>query len=91
MQVPSAAPVVMLHAPPQHSTSVVQVSPTCVQYDGALLQTPFLQKLEQQSLLPPHVLPDVLHDGFSGAHVPPEQTPPQHSPSALHALLSDVH
>jgi hypothetical protein len=36
-------------------------------------------------------LPLVLHPALSGAQVPPLHTPPQHSPSTLHAPPSDVH
>jgi hypothetical protein len=42
-QVPSAALFAFMQKPPQHSVSVVQASPVCVQNDGALLQVPFEQ------------------------------------------------
>jgi hypothetical protein len=54
-----------MQLPPQHSASAVHVSPLCVQYDGLFEHTPALQNCEQHSPLPPHVLPDVLHDGLS--------------------------
>ncbi len=71
--------------------SVTQESPRCVQNDGELLQRPPEQKPEQQSPFPAHALPEVLHEGFSGAHEPSEQTPPQHSPSLSHDWPSEVH
>jgi hypothetical protein len=46
---------------------------------------------EQQSALALQVLPAVLHDVFSAAHVPPEQLPLQHSPSAAQFVPSDTH
>lgn len=81
---PSAAPLALLHCPPQHSASVAQASPVCVQKEGVPLQTPLVQTLEQQSAFAAQVLPAVRQEEFSGAHfeVPPspvaEHTPPQH-------------
>ena len=69
----------------------MHASPLCVQNDGAESQRPPEQKPEQHSPLAAHELPDVLHDGFSAAHVPFEQTPPQHSPSLPHAVPSLTH
>jgi hypothetical protein len=48
LQRPSVAPSCLLQRPAQHSPSVVQVSPDCVQYEGAP-QMPSEQKEEQQS------------------------------------------
>jgi hypothetical protein len=56
----------------------VQASPNCVQNDTRPSHTPPLQSFEQQSPFIEQVLPDVRHDGFRGAHVPPLQFPPQH-------------
>ena len=93
--VPSAAPPALAHAPPQHSKSPAQTSPACTQKDG-LPQTPPLQVFEQHSPPAAHGLPDVLHDGFRGAHMPPPtpsgaHRPPQHSASVPHAALSATH
>ena len=54
-------------------------------------QWPFEHNEEQQSLFARHALPAVLHASFSGAQVPPEQTPPQHSPSVAHFPRSEMH
>jgi hypothetical protein len=62
-----------------------------VQYDGAASHTPPLQNLEQQSPFAVHALPDVLHAGLSGVHVPLPHSPPQHSPLELHDVPSDLH
>jgi hypothetical protein len=89
-QRPSVAPAAFVQLPPQHSTSLAQASPFCVQNEAAP-QMPFLQYLEQQSPFAAHVLPDVLHVALSAAHFPAVHLPPQHSPSAAHVPLSAVH
>jgi hypothetical protein len=88
-QRPTVAPDALLHLPAQHSRSVVQASPDCVQYEGAA-QIPLLQKLEQQSLCALQGLPEVLQPA-SGVHLPDPHLPPQHSPSLVHAALSAMH
>src|SRR5262245_56368565 len=92
-QIPSVAPAALLQAPPQHSRSCEHASPACVQNDTCALHKPFWHKAEQHSEFPAHALPDVLHDGLSGAHVPPLQLELQHCvdveqacPSAVHAV-----
>lgn len=93
---PTSAPLALLQRPPQHSVSVLQMSPVCVQNEGVFEQTPLLQKAEQHSPLVPHVLPDVLQEPFRGLHVlaPPSaeglHTPPQQLASEVHALLSEM-
>jgi hypothetical protein len=62
-----------------------------VQYDDGPQVWFALQYLEQQSVFAAHGLPSVLHVALSGAHVPPEQLPPQHSALPLHAAPSAVH
>ena len=69
MQVPSNAPPLMLHMPPQHSALVVHVSPVCTQNEGALSQRPLaLHNPEQHSVFAVHALPDVLHEMLSAEH-----------------------
>jgi hypothetical protein len=90
-QVPSVAPLAMLQRPPQHSTAVRHVSPTCRQKDGAGEQTPSTQYFEQQSVATSHGLPDVRHASLSGAHDPFVHVPPQHSSFAEHSSPSATH
>lgn len=90
--VPSVAPAVFVQTPPQQSRSPEHASPFCVQNDASAAQIPLWQSDEQQSPLPAHGLPDVLHVVLSGVHVPPApHLPPQHWPSAVHAALSAAH
>jgi hypothetical protein len=92
--VPSVMPLAIVQMPPQHSLFVLQTSPVCVQNDGRLEHAPFSQNDEQHSALVEHVLPDVLHVGFNGVHVPAPpsaaapQTPPQQLTFVVHAWLS---
>ena len=77
-QVPSVAPIALAQRPPQHSLSVAQASPNWVQNDGCPSQMPLVHSFEQQSPFIVQELPDVRHDGFRGAHVPPLQFWLQH-------------
>jgi hypothetical protein len=54
---------------------------------------PLVQRLEQQSALPLHWLPSVLHvpPPPSDAHVPPEHVWLQQSPLTTHWLPSELH
>jgi hypothetical protein len=80
-----------MHVPPQHSPSLTQTSPFCVQNDGEKLhvfvpsESGSSQSSEHHSACVEHVLPAVLHDGLSGAHWPLLHAPEQHSPSLSHA------
>jgi hypothetical protein len=62
-----------------------------MQYEGAAEQSPSTQYLEQQSIAPLHVLPDVLQPPFKGTHTSFVQVPPQHSSFEVQASPSDVH
>jgi len=95
-QTPSVAPVAFVHAPPQHSKSVEQTSPVCVQNEPRLLQMPPLQNPPQQSPFWAHGLPAVLHAVLSGAQTPPPvpfgtHCPPQQSLDVPHDPLSATH
>jgi hypothetical protein len=74
----------------QQSLSMLHTSPVWPQNDE-FEQMPFLQSDEQQSPLPAHGLPSVLHwfgEG-SGTHLPAVHVPLQHcAPVAVHAALS---
>jgi hypothetical protein len=88
--VPRLAPAAFVQRPPQQSRSVEQASPFCVQNEASP-QMPLWQSCEQQSPLAAHVLPDVLHVVLSGVHAPLVHLPPQHWPSAVHAVVSEAH
>ena len=90
LHVPSVAPCALVQSPPQHSKSVAQTSPLCVQNEGAPLQVPFRQYFEQQSPWAAQALPAVRQPVFSGAHLLDAQFPPQHWAETVHAWLSDV-
>ncbi len=51
-------------------------------------QTPFMQSLLQQSVLPVHVWPSGLHEGAGGLHVPESQELLQHSLFLVQAVPS---
>src|SRR5258708_33105368 len=89
-QVPRVAPWTIVQTPPQQSADVEQTSPLWVQKDE-VAQRPFLHSFEQQSALPEHVLPSVLHATLSGAHLPFVHEPPQHAAELVQAPLSGVH
>jgi hypothetical protein len=70
------------------------MSSSCVQNEtvegGA--QVPLAQSPLQQSLLPPHVLPAVLHVALSGLHEPETHSVLQQaSPPAVHGCPSETH
>jgi hypothetical protein len=91
-QTPTLAPAAFWHAPPQHSLSTAQMSPSCVQNEGLPLQTPPWQSFEQHSLFAAHRLPLVLHVVLSGVHVLlGPHTVPQHSEPCVHGWLSLMH
>jgi hypothetical protein len=93
---PSVAPVALLQRPPQHSPSLAQALPVCVQNEPSV-QLPLRQSFEQHSLCAVHELPVVLQAGLSGLQVwappsaPAAQLPPQHWAEVVQAWLSDVH
>ena len=90
-QTPTVAPCALVQKPPQHSKSVAQTSPFCVQNEPPE-QAPLRQSFEQHSLPVEHALPLVRHTGLSGTHVPPApQFPLQHCAALVHAPLSEVH
>lgn len=93
---PVVLPACLVQLPPQHSKLVEHTSPSCVQNETALEQTPLLQSFEQQSLAVVQRFPDVRHDwpGFALAHVPVAQIPLQQSPDCWQVPavgLSDTH
>jgi hypothetical protein len=93
-QTPTVAPEALLQSPPQHSASVAQTSPVCVQNEPPVEQVPLEQSFEQHSALPVHALPAVWHPapGFNGVQVPVgPQVPLQHCAETVHAWRSDVH
>ena len=90
LHTPSAAPVVLVQRPPQHSVSVAQTSASCLQNDGAE-QIPLAQYCEQQSPFAAQVLPEVLQDLLSGVQVPFAHCPPQHWSFDAHANPSEMH
>src|SRR5262249_20934257 len=59
------------------------------QYDESL-HFPPAQYCEQQSAPALHVLPIVRHADVSGAHMPPEQVPPQQEASLAHDCPSET-
>jgi hypothetical protein len=77
--------------PPQHSKSSLQASPFCVQKEGLASQRPSVQRLEQQSSLTVHTLPEVLQFVLRGVQTSPSQVPPQHSAPSVQASPSEVH
>jgi len=91
LHVPMVAPDAIVQMPPQHSASCAHASPSCVQYDDGPQWPLALQSCEQHSVETPHVLPSVLHVVLSGVQVLFWHEPPQHSPSCVHAPLSDTH
>jgi hypothetical protein len=94
VHVPSDAPEVMLHNPPQHSASCAHASPFCVQNDDGPQCPLALHSPEQHAAgpVPPavHALPSVRHVVLSAAHLPLLQLPPQQSPFCEHDPLSLV-
>jgi hypothetical protein len=74
---PTVAPCAFVQKPPQHSKSVAQTSPFCVQKEP-LAQTPLRQSFEQHSPFALQALPVVWQAGLSGAQTPPVQLPLQH-------------
>jgi hypothetical protein len=85
------APWVLRQEPPQHSKSLAQTSPFCVQNDPPT-QTPLLQSFEQQSAPVVQALLEVRHPGFRGTHRPPlPQLLLQHCAEVVQAWLSVVH
>jgi hypothetical protein len=89
--VPTVAPAAMLQLPPQQSEAIEQTSPVWMQNDDPSEQVPLEQSFEQHSLPSAQVLPAVLHEAFRGAQVPFVHCPPQQSPAAVHAPLSEMH
>jgi hypothetical protein len=87
-QRPTDRPAAMLQIPPQQSRGFEQISSFCAQNEEPRSQIPALHSFEQHSPPVVHALPAVRHDPPSGAHLPPEQLPPQHCASAVHAPLS---
>jgi hypothetical protein len=81
----------LLQKPPQHSKSLAQTSPFCVQKDPPE-HFPPLQSFEQQSAPVVHALLDVRQPGFRGTQTPPvPQLPLQHCDELVQAWLSLVH
>jgi len=66
VQVPTVAPDALLHTPTQHSLSLAQMSPVCVQNEGCPEHLPLEQSLEQQSPFPEQSLPAVEQLVLSG-------------------------
>src|SRR5438552_659310 len=83
-------PEVALQLPEQQSPARAHTSPGWMQNDDAMSQTPLLHSFEQHSLLPAHVLPDVLHEVLSAVQVPPPQVPLAQSPLLVHAVPSEA-
>jgi hypothetical protein len=73
----------------QQSALVAHESPGCPQNDEGW-QAPFAQRPEQQSGLPPHWLPSVLHVPLSEVHVPPLHVWLQQSPLPVQGFPSEV-
>lgn len=79
--------VLPLHLPPQHCVLSVQVSPFCLQYDVAVLQTLLMQPFEQHCESELQVLPDAKHEFvLFVAQKPPEHLPEQHWFAVVHAV-----
>jgi hypothetical protein len=86
--VPVLAPEAMLHTSEQQSVPREQRSPVWMQNDELSWQRPLEHSLEQHCESAVHVLPAVVHDVFSAAHLPEVQVPLQHSPAEVHACPS---
>jgi hypothetical protein len=88
--VPSVWPAAVVQVPVQQSALVAHESPACPQNDDGW-QAPFTHRLEQQSALPMHPLPSVLHVPLRDVHTLPIQVWLQQSPFVVQAFPSEVH
>jgi len=86
-QTPVVLPDAFTQFPVQHSKSVEQISPCCVQNETAPEQMPLLQRFEQHSLAVEHGLPAVrqVWPALTLPHFPFVQIPLQQSPGWPHA------
>jgi hypothetical protein len=89
-QTPIDLPAAMVHAPEQHSSSLAQTSPGCVQNDDSW-HVPFAHRAEQHCQSPPHGLPSVRQVVLRGAHFPDVHFPPQQLASVVQVLASPMH
>jgi hypothetical protein len=87
--VPIVCPAAVLQMPVQQLAPVAHESPGCPQKDEGW-QAPFAQSIEQQSALPPHWLPSVLHEVFSDVHIPLVHVWLQQLPLAWQGFPSEV-
>ncbi len=69
-QVPTVAPLLMVHMPVQQSPPRAHKSPVWMQYEAPNAHWPPLQSFEQQSVFAWQVLPAVLQLSLSGWQVP---------------------
>jgi hypothetical protein len=82
-----------VQVPVQQSALLAHESPACTQKDDGW-QAPLTQSPEQQSVLPPHGLPSVLHPPPpppSVAHMPLVHVWLQHCPLAAQEVPSGEH
>ena len=80
----------MVQTPVQQSALVAHESPGWPQTDDGWHE-PLTHKLEQQSALPAHWFPSVLHVPLRDVHTLPMQVWLQQSPFVVHAFPSEVH
>lgn len=78
----------MLHTSEQQSAPLEHRSPVWMQKDELSWQRPLEHSFEQHCESDVHVLPAVVHDVPSDAHLPEVQVPLQHSPAEVQACPS---
>jgi hypothetical protein len=88
--VPRVCPAAVLQMPVQQLAPLAHESPGCPQKDDGW-HAPFAHSIEQQSALPPHWLPSVLHPPLlRDTHIPLVQVWLQQSPLPVQGFPSDV-